>query len=164
MPKVLILMGSDSDIPTVNSAIEMLKKFDIKYEAHVSSAHRSPEKTAKLVMEAKARDFKLILCAAGKAAHLAGVAASHTTLPVLGLPMQTSFGGGLDSLLSTVQMPSGTPVATFGTGRSGAANAGLFAVQVMALSDPVLAEKFAAFKKELAEEVEEKDRTKAANL
>ena len=164
MPKVLILMGSDSDIPTVNSAITMLKMFDIQYEAHISSAHRSPEKTAALVTSAKERGIKLILCAAGKAAHLAGVAASHTTLPVLGLPMQTSFAGGLDSLLSTVQMPSGTPVATFGTGRSGAANAGLFAVQVLALSDSVLAEKFAQYKQELAEEVEEKDRTKAAAL
>ena len=164
MPKVLILMGSDSDIPTVNSAIEMLKKFEIKYEAHISSAHRSPEKTTELVSGAKDRDFKLILCAAGKAAHLAGVAASHTPLPVLGLPMQTSFAGGLDSLLSTVQMPSGTPVATFGTGRAGAANAGLFAVQVMALSDPVLAEKFAAYKAELAAEVDEKDKEKAARL
>jgi len=164
MPEVLILMGSDSDIPTVNSAIEMLKKFEIAYEAHVSSAHRSPAKTTELVTNAQKRGFQLILCAAGKAAHLAGVAASHTTLPVLGLPMQTGFGGGLDSLLSTVQMPSGTPVATFGTGGSGAVNAALFAVQVLALASSSLAGKFSAFKEELAREVEEKDRTKAATL
>lgn len=164
MPQILILMGSDSDIPTVQKSVDIFRQFGIEYEAHVSSAHRSPEKTHALVTGAEGRGVKLILCAAGKAAHLAGVTAAHTTLPVLGLPMQTSFGGGLDSLLSTVQMPSGTPVATFGTGTAGASNAALFAVQVLALEDRELAGKFADYKKKLADDVEKADREKAGNL
>lgn len=164
MPEVLILMGSDSDIPTVQSAVDVLRRFGVAYEAHVSSAHRSPEKTCALVTGAAARGVKLILCAAGKSAHLAGVAAAHTALPVLGIPMQTSFAGGLDSLLSTVQMPSGTPVATFGTGTAGAANAALFAVQVLALNDGRLAAQFAEYKAQLAADVEKADQDKAAKL
>ena len=164
MPEILILMGSDSDIPTVQKAIDIFKKFGIAYEAHVSSAHRSPVKTHTLVTEAKGRGVKIILCAAGKAAHLAGVTAAHTTLPVLGLPMQTSFAGGLDSLLSTVQMPSGTPVATFGTGTAGAGNAALFAVQILALNNEELAARFLAYKEQLAADVEKADRDKAGNL
>ena len=156
--KVLVLMGSASDLPTVEKALGILEEFGIGVERHISSAHRSPAKTVDLVTNAKARGFKLILCAAGKAAHLAGVSAAHTTLPVFGLPMATSVAGGLDSLLSTVQMPSGTPVATFGTGDAGAFNAGLFAVKVLALSDAALQEKLEAYTQKLADDVEVADK------
>ncbi len=156
--KVLVLMGSASDLPTVEKALKILDEFGIEFEKHVSSAHRSPAKTLDLVVHAESRGFKIIICAAGKAAHLAGVSAAHTTLPVFGIPMATSVAGGLDSLLSTVQMPSGTPVATFGTGDAGAANAGLFAVKVLALSDADLQKKLTAYTQKLADEVEEADR------
>jgi phosphoribosylaminoimidazole carboxylase PurE protein len=156
--KVLILMGSESDLPTVRKAAEVFARFGVSYEMHVSSAHRSPEKTLALVKGAAGRGVRLLICAAGKAAHLAGVSAAHTTLPVLGLPMETGVAGGLDSLLSTVQMPAGTPVGCFGTGNAGATNAALFAVQVLALGDPQLAAAFEADRKRMADDVEEQDR------
>jgi len=155
---VLILMGSISDKPAVDEAMAVLDRFGVSYSAHVSSAHRTPDKTVELVKEAdNSEDVKVILCAAGKAAHLAGVAAAHTTKPVLGLPMATSVAGGLDSLFSTVQMPKGTPVGTFGTGNAGAYNSAVFAVQIMALSDKSLLKKLLEYKEDIVSDVARQD-------
>ncbi len=152
-------MGSISDKSAVDEAMAILDKFGVSYSAHVASAHRTPERAVKLVKEAdSSEDIKVILCAAGKAAHLAGVAAAHTTKPVLGLPMATSVAGGLDSLFSTVQMPKGTPVGTFGTGNAGAYNSAVFAVQIMALSDEGLQKKLVEYKKEVKRDVAKQDK------
>lgn len=152
-PQVCIVMGSKSDLPTMEKAIEMLKEFDVAYEVRVLSAHRTPNETLKLSEEAKQRGIKVFIAGAGGAAHLAGVIASSTTLPVIGVPIQTSALGGLDSLLSIVQMPGGIPVATTAIGNAGAKNAAILAVQMMALGDEALAQKVADFKKKQAETV-----------
>lgn len=152
-PQVCIVMGSKSDLPTMEKAIEMLKEFDVAYEVRVLSAHRTPNETLKLSEEAKQRGIKVFIAGAGGAAHLAGVIASSTTLPVIGVPIQTSALGGLDSLLSIVQMPGGIPVATTAIGNAGAKNAAILAVQMMALGDEVLSQKIADFKKKQAETV-----------
>ncbi len=146
-------MGSKSDLPTMEKAIDMLKEFDIAYEVRVLSAHRTPNETLKLSEDAKERGIKVFIAGAGGAAHLAGVIASSTTLPVIGVPIQTSSLQGLDSLLSIVQMPGGIPVATTAIGNAGAKNAAILAVQMMALSDEILAEKLSEFKKKQAENV-----------
>ncbi len=156
-PQVLILMGSDSDLGTMSEACKELERFGVPCEIHVSSAHRSPEKTKKLVEEAEGRGVKVLICAAGGAAHLAGVAAAHTILPVLGVPIQTVPLAGADSLYSTVQMPQGIPVGTLAIGKAGAGNAGILAAQIIALSDKDVAAKLKAFKKDLADKVENKD-------
>lgn len=152
-PQVCIVMGSKSDLPTTEKAMEMLKEFEVAYEVRVLSAHRTPNETLKLSEEAKQRGIKVFIAGAGGAAHLAGVIASSTTLPVIGVPIQTSALGGLDSLLSIVQMPGGIPVATTAIGNAGAKNAAVLAVQMMALSDEGLAQKVADFKKKQAENV-----------
>lgn len=152
-PQVCIVMGSKSDLPTMEKAIEMLKEFEVAYEVRVLSAHRTPDETLKLSEEAKGRGIKVFIAGAGGAAHLAGVIASSTTLPVIGVPIQTSALGGLDSLLSIVQMPGGIPVATTAIGNAGAKNAAILAVQMMALSDEGLAQKMVDFKKQQAEKV-----------
>lgn len=152
-PQVCIVMGSKSDLPTMEKATEMLKEFDVPYEVRVLSAHRTPNETLKLSEEAKDRGIKVFIAGAGGAAHLAGVIASSTTLPVIGVPIQTSALGGMDSLLSIVQMPGGIPVATTAIGNAGAKNAAILAVQMMALADDTLAEKLVAFKKKQAENV-----------
>lgn len=152
-PQVCIVMGSKSDLPTMEKAMEMLKEFEVAYEVRVLSAHRTPNETLKLSEEAKQRGIKVFIAGAGGAAHLAGVIASSTTLPVIGVPIQTSALGGLDSLLSIVQMPGGIPVATTAIGNAGAKNAAILAVQMMALSDEGLAQKVADFKKKQAENV-----------
>ncbi|OPY60003.1 MAG: N5-carboxyaminoimidazole ribonucleotide mutase [Pelotomaculum sp. PtaU1.Bin065] len=131
MSKVLILMGSDSDWSVMAAAAEVLGGFGVGYEAHVASAHRTPERTAKLAASAREAGFCAVICGAGAAAHLAGVVAAHTTLPVLGVPLSATSLGGLDALLATVQMPAGVPVATFAIGEAGARNAALFAVQLL---------------------------------
>jgi 5-(carboxyamino)imidazole ribonucleotide mutase len=156
-PLVLILMGSDSDLGTMSECCKELERFGVAFEIHVSSAHRSPEKTKKLVEGAEARGIKVLVCAAGAAAHLAGVAAAHTALPVIGVPMAGSSLAGADSLYSTVQMPQGMPVATVAIGKSGAGNAGILAAQILSLSDKALSDKIKAFKKDLADKVEKKD-------
>ena len=145
-PLVSILMGSRSDLPTMENCFAQLKEFDIPFEAHALSAHRTPNEVIKLAEEAKDRGIKVIIAAAGGAAHLGGVIASSTTLPVIGVPIQTSALGGMDSLLSTVQMPGGIPVATVAIGKAGAKNAAILAVQMLALSDEALAKKLEAFK------------------
>ncbi len=152
-PLVSILMGSRSDLPTMENCFAQLKEFDIPFEAHALSAHRTPDEVIKLAEEAKDRGIKVIIAAAGGAAHLGGVIASSTTLPVIGVPIQTSALGGMDSLLSTVQMPGGIPVATVAIGKAGAKNAAILAVQMLALSDEALAKKLEAFKQAMADKV-----------
>jgi len=152
---VLILMGSDSDAPVMQAAVDVLREFEIPCEMTVASAHRSPERVMRLVSEAPGRGVKLFIVGAGAAAHLGGVVAAHTTLPVIGVPIDSSALKGLDALLSTVQMPPGVPVATVSIGKPGATNAGVLAAQILALSDPQLATRMAAYKKKLAEKVEQ---------
>ncbi len=149
-------MGSDSDLPVVRGAFEKLKAFGIPYEIRVISAHRTPDAAEDFARSAIDRGFGVIIAAAGKAAHLAGVSAATTTLPVIGLPIKSSFMDGLDSLLSMVQMPAGVPVAVVAVG--GAENAGILAAQILALSEPELSEKLIAFKRSMAEECAAKDR------
>lgn len=157
-PKVLIVMGSDSDLPVMDEAAAMLRKFGVPFEMRVSSAHRCPERTATLAAEAEGRGVKVIIAGAGMAAHLAGVMAAGTILPVIGVPIGGGALNGIDALYSTVQMPGGIPVATVAVGKAGAKNAGILAVQMLALSDATLARKLKEFKEEMAREVEEKDR------
>ena len=156
-PVVLIVMGSDSDLPTMEEAANILSEFGVPFEMRISSAHRSPKRTAQLAHGAAARGIQLIIAAAGMAAHLAGVIAAETTLPVIGVPMGGGALSGMDALYATVQMPGGIPVATMAIGKAGAKNAGLFAVQILALADPPLARKFAAYREQMAVEVEQKD-------
>ena len=157
-PLVGIIMGSDSDLPTMQEATKVLKQFEIPYEIGVYSAHRSPHRTAEYVRSARDRGLKVIIAGAGSSAHLAGVTAAETTLPVIGVPIDSSPLSGLDALLSTVQMPPGVPVATMGVGKSGAANAGIFAVLILALSDAGLASKLTDYKAQLEKNVAEKSR------
>jgi 5-(carboxyamino)imidazole ribonucleotide mutase len=148
-----IVMGSTSDWETMKAAAKMLEDFGVPYEAKAMSAHRTPRAVAEWAEGAKKRGLKAIIAAAGGAAHLAGVVAAHTTLPVLGVPMPSKHLQGLDSLLSTVQMPKGIPVATFAIGEAGAANAALFAVALLALSDEKLDRKLAEFRAKQTEAV-----------
>lgn len=150
MPKVLILVGSKSDEEVMSGAKEILDEFGVPYKFEVASAHRAPQKVSELAKSAQSEGFGVIICGAGYSAHLAGAVAANTTLPVLGVPIDSSPLKGLDSLLSTVMMPSGVPVATFTIGKSGAKNAALFAVQILALSDEALSEKLKNYKKKLA--------------
>jgi phosphoribosylamine--glycine ligase len=155
-PAVGIVMGSDSDLGIMEESAAMLKKFGIPFEMTVASAHRSPERAMRFASTARERGMKVIIAGAGHAAHLAGVMAAHTPLPVIGVPIDSSSLQGLDSLLSTVQMPPGIPVATMALGKSGARNAGIFAAQIVALADPAVAGRIDRFKKEMASEVERK--------
>src|SRR5947199_5391354 len=157
-PLVSIVMGSDSDLEIMNEAAKALDDFGIAYEIDVTSAHRSPARTSEYARNAAARGIKVIIAGAGGAAHLAGVIAAESTLPVIGVPIPSTSLQGLDSLLSIVQMPAGIPVATVAIGKPGAANAGILAVQMLALSDAALAKKLAAHKKKLADAVEQKSR------
>lgn len=156
-PRVLILMGSDSDLPVLREASDFLTSVEVSWEMRVSSAHRTPGRTRQIVADAEARGVQVFLCAAGMAAHLAGVVAAETTRPVIGIPVDASTLGGLDALLSTVQMPPGVPVATMGIGKAGARNAAILASQILALSDPVLAGRLRDQKREMARGVEGKD-------
>lgn len=151
---VLILMGSDSDAPVMQGAVDVLRGFDVACEMTVASAHRSPERVMRLVREAPGRGVKLFIIGAGAAAHLAGVVAAHTTLPVIGVPIDSSALKGMDALLSTVQMPPGVPVATVSIGKPGATNAGVLAAQILAVGDPALTAKLDQYKKSLAAKVE----------
>jgi len=154
--KVGIVMGSDSDLVTMDKAVQVLERFSIPYFITVASAHRTPDKVAAIARRAEEEDWKIIIAAAGMAAHLAGFLAAHTVLPVIGVPMDSSSLRGLDALLSTVQMPGGIPVATMGIGSAGARNAGLLAVQILAAFDPALREKVRQYRQEQRREVEEK--------
>ena len=156
-PLVLIIMGSDSDLPVMEEGAKVLAEFGVPFEMRISSAHRSPQRTAGLAEGAAERGIRVIIAGAGMAAHLAGVIAAGTCLPVIGVPMGGGGLGGLDALYSTVQMPGGIPVATMAIGRAGAKNAGIFAVQILALGDPLLMERLKAHREKMASEVEEKD-------
>lgn len=156
MGKVAVIMGSDSDLGVVEKGLKVLKEFSVEYEARVISAHRTPRQAEEFARNAKANGFEVIIAAAGKAAHLGGVLAAMTTLPVIGIPIKTSLMGGMDSLLSIVQMPKGIPVATVAV--DGAENAALLAIQMMALKDKDLDKKLEDYKVKMEEEVVEKDK------
>lgn len=155
MAKAAIIMGSKSDFAVVKPAISALKKFGVETEVRVISAHRTPDDAHEFAKNAEKNGTEVIICAAGKAAHLGGVIAAYTTLPVIGLPVKTDMMGGLDSLLSIVQMPSGIPVATVGV--NGGENAGLLTLQILALKYPEISEKLKAFKRQMAEKINKDD-------
>ena len=157
-PLVSIVMGSDSDLEIMNEAAKALDQFGIPYEIDVTSAHRSPARTSEFARQAAIRGIKTIIAGAGGAAHLAGVIAAETTIPVIGVPIPSTSLNGLDSLLSVVQMPAGIPVATVAIGKAGATNAGILAAQIIGLSDGAIANKLRQHKQKLAEGVEEKSR------
>lgn len=162
MKKIGIVMGSDSDMPVVSKAIDILKEFEVPYEVHIYSAHRTPEEAKSFAQAARDNGFGAIIAAAGKAAHLAGAIAANTTLPVIGIPVKSQTLDGLDALLSTVQMPSGIPVATVAI--DGAANAALLAVQILAVEDIELAGRLLAQRTENTKKILEKDAALAAKL
>ena len=155
MKKVAVIMGSDSDLPVMREAVEKLKFFGIPYTVRVISAHRTPAEAERFASTAAAEGYGAIIAGAGKAAHLGGVLAAYTTLPVIGVPIKTSMMGGLDSLLSMVQMPNGIPVATVGV--NGGTNAGILAAQLLAVGEPELTAKLEQFKADMAEGVRKKD-------
>jgi phosphoribosylaminoimidazole carboxylase PurE protein len=157
-PVVSVLMGSDSDLPIMKEALETLKKFGIPYELFLTSAHRTPERTKEFAQKAEGRGVKVLIVGAGAAAHLAGVIASLSRLPVIGVPIDATSLGGLDALLSTVQMPGGIPVATMAVGKAGARNAALMAARILALNNPALRKKLEQHVEQMAREVEEKHR------
>jgi phosphoribosylaminoimidazole carboxylase PurE protein len=157
-PQVSIVMGSDSDLDIMREAAKALDDFGVAYEIDVTSAHRSPDRTADYARKAASRGIRVIIAGAGGAAHLAGVIAAHTTLPVIGVPIPSTPLNGMDSLLATVQMPAGIPVATVAIGKAGATNAGILAVQILALSNELLAKKLEGLKETLVNSVEEKSR------
>ena len=155
-PVVAVIMGSDSDLPVMKGAIDSLDSFGIPNIVKILSAHRSPEEVAKFAKGAKQKGIKIIIAGAGGAAHLAGVLASLTTIPIIGVPMETKSLKGIDSLFSIVQMPSGVPVATVSIGASGAKNAGILAAQILATADPELGKALETFKQDMSRQVEEK--------
>jgi phosphoribosylaminoimidazole carboxylase PurE protein len=161
-PIVGILMGSDSDLPVMQETAAMLQEFGIEFEMTIASAHRTPKKAIEYGQSAEKRGLKVLIAGAGWAAHLAGVIASQTTLPVVGVPIDSSPLKGLDALLATVQMPGGVPVATMALGKAGAKNAGVFAAQIIALSDVKVANRLKVYKVEMEREVEEKSKRLAA--
>lgn len=153
---VSILMGSDSDLEVMSEAAKTLEKFGVPYEIDVTSAHRSPERTRRIVAEAPSRGVRVFIIGAGAAAHLAGVVAAESTLPVIGVPLDASALRGVDALYATVQMPAGIPVATMAIGKAGATNAAIYAIEILALADEALAGKLQEHKRRLAEGVEQK--------
>ena len=162
MPKAALIMGSKSDWPSLEGCVKVLRSFGIEVEVHVASAHRTPETVAVFADNARENGFEVIIAAAGKAAHLAGVIAGHTTLPVIGIPIKSSFMDGLDSLLSTVQMPSGIPVATVAVG--GGDNAAYLTAQIRSIKYPELADKLAAHRVKMAESIAADDAALNASL
>lgn len=153
--KVAIFIGSESDFDVVEGAVKTLKEFEVPFALEVTSAHRTPERTVKLVENFVEKGVEVFIAVAGKAAHLAGVVAAHTSLPVIAVPVASTTLSGFDALLSSVQMPKGIPVACMGLGKSGAINAALLAVQMLGLKDPALASKMKEYKKKMAAQVEE---------
>jgi phosphoribosylaminoimidazole carboxylase PurE protein len=152
--EVAIFIGSDSDYEVAKEALEILKKFGVSFALEVTSAHRSPDRTLKLLRSFEEKGAEIFIAVAGKAAHLAGFLAAHTACPVIGVPVESPALGGLDALLSTVQMPKGVPVATMGLGKSGASNAALLAVQILSLKQPSLKEKLREYRQKMASEIE----------
>jgi len=163
-PVVGILMGSDSDLPTMQESVKLLQDFGIPFEVRICSAHRTPDRLTRYAREAEARGLRVLIAGAGGAAHLAGVLAAHLTLPVIGVPMEAGPLNGLDALLSTVQMPGGIPVATVAIGRAGARNAALLAIQILALSDRRLQRKLRDYRIRMAAEVAAKDQKVQSGL
>lgn len=157
--QVLIVMGSDSDMPVMEETVKILKKLGISYETVIASAHRTPERTTRLASEAEDKGIEVIIAGAGMAAHLAGVLAAHTIVPVIGVPIDSPPLNGLDSLLSTVQMPFGVPVATMAIGKAGAKNAAILSAQIIGRKDPEVVKRLKDYRKKMAEEVEKKSRT-----
>ena len=157
-PKVAVIMGSDSDLPVMGETAKILEANGVAYELKILSAHRSPNDVAHFAKSAKAKGFRVIIAGAGGSAHLAGVIASHTTLPVIGVPMATEELKGIDSLFSTVQMPSGVPVATVSIGKAGAKNAAILAMQILSLNDKRLERRLTKFKEELVEGIRKKNK------
>ena len=157
-PQVGIVMGSDSDLGVMESTANVLKDFGVAFEITVASAHRSPQRAAQWASSARERGLKIIIAGAGHAAHLAGAMAAHSSLPIIGVPIDSSCLQGMDALLATVQMPPGIPVATMAIGKSGAKNAGILAVQILALADDRLAAKLEKYKQKMAAEVEQKSK------
>ncbi len=162
--KVALLMGSDSDLPRLEPCLALLKELGIECEARVLSAHRTPAAVIRFVEEARGRKIGVLLCAAGGAAHLAGVVSAHTDLPVLGIPMDNPPLGGLDALLSTVQMPGGVPVGSLGIGVGGPVNAAILAARILALNDPALATRLERYRTAQSDKVLAKDRALQAKL
>ncbi len=157
-PRVAIVLGSDSDFPVIQDGLRLLSEFGIAYELTVSSAHRSPDRTHRYAVTLEERGIHVVIACAGGAAHLAGILAAHTILPVIGVPIDSSPLQGLDSLLSTSMMPAGVPVATMGIGKAGASNAAILAAQILARGDATVAQGLKDYKKRLADKVEERDR------
>jgi len=155
--KVTIIMGSDSDLNIVSETLKVLKEFKVKHSVHVASAHRTPELVFDIIREAEEKGVNVIISAAGAAAHLGGVIAAHTTLPVIGIPIDATSFGGMDALLSTVQMPGGVPVASMAVGKAGAKNAALFAVQILSLSDDKLKKLLVKYKEAMKKKVKQKN-------
>ena len=155
--EVLLIMGSDSDLPVMDEAAAILKKFGVNYSMRITSAHRTPQRTEEIIRDAERQGAKLIIAGAGMAAHLAGVTAALTTLPVIGVPMPGGALNGVDALYSTVQMPGGIPVATMAIGKAGAKNAGLFAIQILSTNNHSLAEAMKAYRVQMSEEIDQKD-------
>lgn len=156
-PEVLILMGSDSDLPVMEEASKVLQEFGVGFEMHISSAHRSPKRTSELASGALDRGIKVVIAGAGMAAHLAGVVAAETVLPVIAVPMPGGALNGVDALYAMVQMPGGIPVATMAIGKAGAKNAGLFAVQILSAASPELVARMKSYREKMEQEVVEKD-------
>lgn len=152
--QVAVYIGSESDFEIVQDALGILKEFQVSFSAEVTSAHRSPERTLKLIRDAEEKGVEVFIAVAGKAAHLAGFVAAHTVLPVIGVPVESASLGGMDALLSTVQMPKGVPVATMGLGKAGALNAALLAIGILSLKQPKLRAKLRNYREKLASEVE----------
>ena len=158
-PVVAIVMGSDSDLAAMKEATKVLEEYDVPYELKILSAHRSPDATTEFAKLARVNGLKVIIAGAGGAAALAGVIAANTTLPVIGVPMETAELKGIDSLLSTIQMPSGIPVATVALGKAGAKNAGILALEILGLSDKRIEKNLSAFKRSLAKTIDEKNKS-----
>ncbi|NOR22538.1 MAG: 5-(carboxyamino)imidazole ribonucleotide mutase [Candidatus Aminicenantes bacterium] len=156
--KVAIFIGSDSDYDVIKDAQAILKEFEVSFALEVTSAHRSPARTLKLIKDYEEKGVEVFVAVAGKAAHLAGVVAAHTVKPVIGVPVESSSLDGLDALLSTVQMPKGVPVATMGLGKSGASNSALLAIQILSLNDPSLVKKLKESREKMAAQIEAKSK------
>ncbi len=165
MPQIGIILGSDSDLPKIKECFSILDEFGIDFEVIISSAHRTPEQTREWAVSARERGIRVIIAAAGGAAHLPGVVASHTVLPVIGIPIETKIGGGLDSILSILQMPAGIPVAAMSAGAAGGANAALYAISILALTDEKYAKKIEEYREKTAEKISDKNKKiKSAGL
>jgi 5-(carboxyamino)imidazole ribonucleotide mutase len=162
MPEIGIILGSDSDLPKIADCFNILEEFGAGFEIIISSAHRTPEKTKEWVSTAKDRGICVIIAAAGGAAHLPGVAASHTVLPVIGIPIETKIAGGLDSILSIIQMPSGVPVAAMPSGKAGGANAALFALSILAVNKKEYADKLKKYREKTADKIAKKNKDLSA--